>query len=169
MATENYLVKHSEQISVANAFSAKFHNSLKIEAHDGGYKFNLLEDFSMDFCWDIENNCPILPTDNKLRKFKIVTLTAREGFESDLISSPRFLWSLFPPFGSGLKASVIHDLLYRNDVHSPSGQFYTQKDADLIFKIGLIVEGVTNRKSWAMYNALRLVGFRAWEENRGIK
>lgn len=169
MATENFGIKYSKQVSVANAFPARFKNRLQIEAHDGGYKFDLLSDFNFEFCWDVEANCPILPTDDKLRKFVIVEITAKAGFESDLISSPRFLWSLFPPFGSGLKASVIHDVLYRNDVPSPSGKFFTQRDADLIFKIGLITEDVTERKTWAMYTALRLVGVRAWEENRGRK
>jgi hypothetical protein len=35
-----------------------------------------------------------------------------EGFEWDLSSAPKLVWSMFPPFGDFLFAALIHDYLY---------------------------------------------------------
>ena len=35
-----------------------------------------------------------------------------EGFENDLSSVPKFLWSILPPFGDFLLAALVHDYLY---------------------------------------------------------
>lgn len=141
-----------------------FVGDLKLYSFPGGYKFELVEDFGFQFCWDMDKKCVI--ESPYVCNFRTVDLVALEGFGTDLISSPRSLWSLFPPFGSGLRASVIHDLLYRHDVPNPSGDFFNQKQADQIFRLGLIADGVSKRKTMAMYSALRLMGCRAWEENR---
>lgn len=148
-------------------FQPRFLSKLCLEAHDEGYKFNLLRDFTFVFCWDIDYHHVIDFGDKELRNYVEVFITAKENFETDLISSPRPLWSLFPPFGSGMRSSVIHDLIYRNDIVAPNGKLFTQEDADKIFKVGLYAEKyVTSRKANAMYKALRWMGFRAWEENR---
>lgn len=34
------------------------------------------------------------------------------GFITDLASTPRLLWSFFPPHGSYLEAAILHDYLY---------------------------------------------------------
>jgi hypothetical protein len=144
-----------------------FLNKLRLESLEGGYKFILINDFTMEFSWDLEKNIVVRKGDIQVRKYVTVSLTACSGFETDLISSPRFLWSLFPPAGSGLMSSVIHDLLYRNDVPSPDGKYFDQKAADKIFRAGLdIEENVSVCKKVAMYTALKLAGIRAWKENR---
>lgn len=166
------MVDHLYEVSVSeskfgNDFQPRFFNKLQLEAHDEGYKFDLLRDFSFLFCWDIDDHCVIEYGDTKKRNYVEVTITAKQNFTTDLISSPRPLWSLFPPFGSGMRSSVTHDVLYRFDIKAPSGKLFTQKDADKIFKVGLCVEKhVSTKKLSAMYKALRLMGFRAWEENR---
>lgn len=166
MADHLYDVSFSDA-KFGNEFQPRFYNSLQLEAHDAGYKFNLLRDFQFTFCWDIDDHCVVEFGDKKSRNFIEVTVTAKQNFTTDLISSPRPLWSLFPPFGSGMRSSVIHDVLYRFDITSPSGKLFTQKDADKVFKVALCTEKhVTTRKTTAMYAALRLMGFRAWEENR---
>lgn len=166
MAGQLYHVQFSEAI-YGNDFNPRFFDRLRLEAHDEGYKFDLLRDFRFVFCWDTDDHCVIDFGDTKKRNFVEVTVTAKENFTTDLISSPRPLWSLFPPFGSGMRSSVIHDILYRFDIESPSGKLFTQKDADKVFRVGLKAEKfVSNRKTSAMYNALRIFGVRAWEENR---
>jgi hypothetical protein len=40
-----------------------------------------------------------------------------KGFETDLISVPKWLWSLFTPFDEGLKGDIIHDFLWVNRVN----------------------------------------------------
>lgn len=47
-------------------------------------------------------------------------ITIEEGFNTDLSSVPVFLWSIFPPFGDFLLASIIHDHLYVNRAHGMS-------------------------------------------------
>lgn len=41
-----------------------------------------------------------------------VGITIPIGFVTDMASTPRFTWVLFPPFGKYAYASVIHDYLY---------------------------------------------------------
>lgn len=59
-----------------------------------------------------------------------------EGFETDLSSSPRFLWSLFPPYGNFILAALVHDYLYvvkyRRDI---DGAFKAQRfiDREMLF------------------------------------
>ena len=40
------------------------------------------------------------------------TVVIPEGFETDLSSVPKFLWSILPPFGNFLMGALIHDYLY---------------------------------------------------------
>lgn len=46
----------------------------------------------------------------ELSSREIVTIPV--GFETDGSTSPKFLWSLFPPLGKFLLAALIHDYLY---------------------------------------------------------
>ena len=40
------------------------------------------------------------------------TIIIPKGFITDLSSVPKFLWSIFPPFGDFLLAALVHDYLY---------------------------------------------------------
>lgn len=44
----------------------------------------------------------------------------KKGYETDLASVPRFLWSIIPPFGEYTFAAIIHDYMYDNGLYSKS-------------------------------------------------
>lgn len=40
------------------------------------------------------------------------TITIPKGFNTDLASAPRFLWSIFRPYGNYTLAAIVHDYMY---------------------------------------------------------
>lgn len=78
-------------------------------------------------------------------------ITVEKGFETDLASTPRFLWWIVPPHGTYGKAGVVHDYLYRNGLR-------TRKEADDIFYEAMQVLGVPFWKRKLMYFAVRIFG-----------
>ena len=40
------------------------------------------------------------------------SFTVPAGFETNFASSPRFMWSIFPPEGVYTRAAAVHDFLY---------------------------------------------------------
>lgn len=88
------------------------------------------------------------------------------GFEFDLASIPRFLWSIISSFELSIAAPLIHDYLYRfegNNKHhratSPTpgliSQRISRKRADEIFYDIMIMEGVPKWKAVAAFRAVR--------------
>lgn len=55
-----------------------------------------------------------------------LTINVPSGFESDLASSPRFVWWFVAPWDIA-RSAVIHDYMYANQ------SLYTRKEADEIF------------------------------------
>jgi len=74
-----------------------------------------------------------------------------EDFETDLASTPRILWPLFPPFGRHTDAAILHDYLY----HS---QELSRADADLEFYQEMARAGVPFWQRGLMYAAVRIFG-----------
>jgi len=74
-----------------------------------------------------------------------------KGFVTDFASTPRVLWSVFPPWGRYGKAAVLHDYLYQTAM-------FDRKTCDLIFKEAMDVLGVGKIKRELMYLAVRLFG-----------
>lgn len=88
------------------------------------------------------------------------------GFETDFASVPWFFRRIFPPAGDGPNArwgpaSVIHDYLYRTGTG-------TRRDADRIFREVMAAEGVVWWKRWAMWTAVRLFGWMAWQRKTDL-
>lgn len=81
-----------------------------------------------------------------------------EGFVTDGASIPRIFWSILGPFGSYLKAAVIHDYLY-----SANNTTFTRKQADLIFKEAMFNDGVPWYKRDPIYMAVRVGGRRSFK------
>ncbi len=79
------------------------------------------------------------------------------GYETDLSSSPRFLWGLFPPYGRGVLAYIIHDYLYGNHLYSRA---FTDKEM-LIWALKL-----EQRKfdPYARYYAVKALGWAKWND-----
>lgn len=82
-----------------------------------------------------------------------------KGFVTDLTSIPRLFWSLFPPDGPYAFAAVIHDYLYWT--HAVS-----REHADLIFKHAMQDLTVSGPTVDTLYEAVRLGGGSAWNDNR---
>jgi len=89
-----------------------------------------------------------------LESSEIISVPA--GFITDFASIPRFLWSIFPPWGRYGKAAVIHDYCYRKGL-------FTRKRSDKIFYEAMKVLKVPYWKRCAMYRAVRLFGSRAYK------
>jgi hypothetical protein len=81
------------------------------------------------------------------------------GFITDGASVPRVFWSLFSPTGSYLKAAVIHDYLYVN-------QLFSRETTDLIFLEAMKESGVGFFTRLAVYRAVKFGGWVAWKKNK---
>lgn len=73
------------------------------------------------------------------------------GTVTDLASTPRMLWMLFPPHGEYAKAAIVHDYLYANAIG-------TRAWADEVFLEAMRVLGVPIWRRVAMYWAVRWFG-----------
>jgi hypothetical protein len=71
---------------------------------------------------------------------------------TDLASTPRYIWSVFPPWERYGKAAIVHDYLYH------AGQ-YSRKDADKIMREIMLNSDVDPLTRWLIYTALRLFGW----------
>ena len=80
------------------------------------------------------------------------------GFVTDFASIPRWLWWLYPPDGRWAQASVVHDVLYRQQVRNRAA-------ADAVFLQAMEVSKVPAARRWTFYLVLRLFGGAAWREN----
>ena len=85
-----------------------------------------------------------------------------EGYVTDLASVPRWLWSIFPPFGKYLNAAIVHDYIYSTGgwigrAHDGTVP-YTKAQADVIFREASGVLGVGAISRWLMYQAVKFGG-----------
>lgn len=80
-----------------------------------------------------------------------------EGFVTDMASVPRGFWNVCPPTGPYAKAAVYHDYLYQLGT-------LTRADADWEFVEGMRALDVSWPTRMVMWAALRLFGWKAWEE-----
>ena len=80
------------------------------------------------------------------------------GFETDLASVPRLLLWLFVPAGGHQRAALLHDWLYRE-------QCYSRFMSDSLFRVWLEIDEIPCWRTWALYYAVRLWGWSAWNRN----
>lgn len=81
-------------------------------------------------------------------------INIKKGYIWDLSSSPRFLWSLFPPDGDFQIAALIHDFLYENKITS-------RKFADKeMFLWSMVISGTDHFSFRNMDNRLRFHAVR---------
>lgn len=88
---------------------------------------------------------------------RIITIPA--GRVTDLASTPRLVWNIFPPFGKYTGAAVVHDELYT------TGEA-TREQADAVLLEAMETEGVGFFTRHTIYRAVRLFGWAAWNEHR---
>ena len=82
-------------------------------------------------------------------------ITVPIGFVTDFASTPPAIWWIIPPWGQYGKAAVIHDYLYQTHKR-------TRKQADDIFREGMVVLQVNPVRVFLMYWAVRLFGWLAY-------
>lgn len=82
-----------------------------------------------------------------------IMFTIPKDFITDLASVPRFMWSLYPPFGLHTGPAVAHDYLYR----TPQMRI-AREEADKVFLDLMRLAGVGSRQATIMYDAVRLFG-----------
>jgi hypothetical protein len=87
-----------------------------------------------------------------------MTILVPRGFVTDLASTPPELWSIYPPFGKYLSASILHDYLYWR-------QSCRRDEADKIFYQTMRDAGVDQATQSRFYVALEKKGDHAWKQN----
>lgn len=94
------------------------------------------------------------------------TITVPQGFESDGVSTPRFLWSTVSPAidQRTIRAGIIHDWIYRTQPED-----WTRGEADALFYDFCREDGLSWWKAKKAYWGLRMFGGAAWNENKKIK
>lgn len=88
-------------------------------------------------------------------------LDIEAGTQTDLASVPRILW-WFPglsPTDTTARMALVHDELYRRG-NLPRAL------ADMLFRTGLIADGVPPWRVLVMYYGVRIFGGRAWRAHR---
>lgn len=89
-------------------------------------------------------------------------IVIRKGFEWDLSSSPRIVWSLLPPDGDFEIASLIHDWIYQKGY---SNRRFADKEMYLWSKASNGTQKVSlkNIDNKIRYFAVRLFGWIVWK------
>lgn len=81
------------------------------------------------------------------------------GFVTDFASVPRALHSVIGPTGRYTNAAIVHDYLYWI-------QTCSRGQSDNLMAIAMREAGVSALQEWNIYNAVRLGGQSAWDNNR---
>ncbi len=85
-----------------------------------------------------------------------------KGFVTDLASTPRRVWALYPPFGKYLSASIVHDYLYWS-------QLCDRNQADEIFYQAMKQSQVDMATQAIFLMILKSQGLPAWQQNQQEK
>lgn len=84
-----------------------------------------------------------------------ISIKVPYGFKTDLVTSPRFIWPIIPPFGNWINAAILHDYLYVNNIGS-------RKQADKEFLYQLEKDEVKKWIRYTMYGYVRALGWVMW-------
>ncbi len=82
-----------------------------------------------------------------------------KGFVTDLASTPRRVWALYPPFGKYLSAAILHDYLYWT-------QMCERDQADKIFYQAMKQSHVDLATQAIFLMILKSQGLPAWQQNQ---
>ena len=119
---------------------SSFTSELKLTPLADGTQWKLLEPF--EYHLGIKNSG--------------IILGVPEGFVTDFASIPRFFWRVLPPWNTHGKAAVLHDWCYQSGILS-------RVVSDAIFLEAMMVLGVVWWKRYALYAAVRLFGWTAYQ------
>ena len=87
------------------------------------------------------------------------TITVPIGYVTDMASTPRVIWWLFPPFGTYSYAAIIHDFLYMTPEVVVSRRF-----ADAEFRRIMIEDGTSPFVANLFYFFVSLFGVWNWRK-----
>jgi len=87
--------------------------------------------------------------------------TVPRGFVTNMASTPRLLWSIFPPAGKWNRAAILHDYLY-----SPNA-CCSRFLADCLFREAMATLNVPWWRRVLMYYAVRLFGAGSYTPHKG--
>ena len=90
------------------------------------------------------------------------TLIVPVGFDTDFASVPKIFWNILPPTGSYGRPAVVHDYLYWL-------QAYPRDVCDQVLLEGMTCLNVGWCTRHTIYRAVRLFGFKAWNEHAADK
>lgn len=104
----------------------------------------------------------ILPTTRRRRReFRLMRplhyrgCRVPAGFVTDMASTPRWAWSILPPFGRYERAAVLHDYHYAS--HN-----VTRLEADRALRRNMKADGVGTLARNLIYWSVRLFGGHGW-------
>jgi len=126
-------------------------NAKEILLEDDAIQISFIYSYRSKKYWRV-----IKPIHIRLRSGKLITIPA--GFVTDLSSSPRWLWSIAPPFGDFLLAALIHDFLYVYCIG-------TRKKADKEMLIWSMILNDNWLDNMLRYFAVRLFGGSWWRKS----
>ena len=83
------------------------------------------------------------------------------GFETDLSSVPKWLWSIVRPYGDFLLAAIVHDYLYHIQIFSRK-----KTDREMLFWSRIINDKTIINKidNHVRYLIVRLIGWWVWKK-----
>lgn len=90
------------------------------------------------------------------------------GFEFDLASVPRPLWSVISPTDLSIVAPLLHDFIYQYGGRPPYGtvapwfKAFDRLEADRLFLRAMEQEGVSAWRRELAYRAVRMYGASSW-------
>ena len=83
------------------------------------------------------------------------------GFKTDLASTPRLIWWLYPPFGKYIEAAIVHDHLYAT-------QRLPRWLCDRALRQGMLACGCGKVTICIFWAGVRMAGWLSWLNDQKI-
>jgi len=90
-------------------------------------------------------------------------ITVPAGYTTDFASTPKFIWSIYPPEGYYHHAALLHDYLY--DCHHGYKDLCDRREADKRLREQMKSDGVGWRTRTTFWLFVRLFGSIYWNKN----
>lgn len=88
---------------------------------------------------------------------KEVNVIIPAGFITDFASTPKFLWSIYPPTGLYTLPALVHDYLYKNGYATDK---FKRKFCDQAFLDLMLASQVIFITRWCFYLGVRAFGWK---------
>lgn len=128
-------------------------------------KVNLVKsnfsELSLDYDWKALEVTLLKPFSYQyVSKKECILVTAYQGFVSNGLSIPEFLWPIYghPLDRKNIRAAIIHDYLYRHHI-------FSRRKADIIFYYSLL-EDRTTIEAYSLFAGVRVFGHIPFERNK---